>query len=222
MSDWTTSSDDLRRLLSDGPTDRYRARKRLFGELNGTNVTFRSLEFRRITDFTTASAPLGVYNNGILVLNTDISADYPSTGEVVLAVAPVDGDVLEASYFIQWFIDSELEDFVLKAANWLGFGSTTTSVPDGLRPSALSFAASQAYLKMAIRWREQVSEMYKVEDAPSKDVNSQTQEFLALSKEYQDRARNLRNDYYTRQGQNLQPLFSSGLAGNIRDVAPRR
>lgn len=216
---WATPTIDLRRLLSDGATDRYRYRKRVFGEINGTNTTFKTFEFRRVTDFTAAAAPLGVYVNGVRLLPVGITTDYLATGEFVLATAPIDGDVVEASYYVQWFIDAELDDFIVKATNWLGLGSTPANVPDGLVPSAMKFAAAEAYLKQAMRWREALSEGYRVEDAP-KDGLTPADEFIKMSEIFRKEATQNRDEYYRRQGQPLQPLWGV-VSGRVPNPTPR-
>lgn len=214
---WTTSTADLRTLLSDGPTDRYRFRKRVFGELNGTNTLFKTFEFRRVTDFTTAALPLGVFKNGTLLSTSAIAADYASSGEFALVSAPIDGDIIEASYYIQWFTDAELNEFLLRATNWLGLGDQVANVPDGLIPAAKEFAAAQAYLKMAIRWAEHMSEIYRVEDAPDKSTTDKIQSFRDLAEMHSKTAKSYRDDFYTRQGQNLQPLFGT-ISGAVRTM----
>lgn len=215
---WITAVFDLRTLLSDGPEDRYNSRKRCFGEVNGTNNTFRTFEFRRITDFTTATTPLGVYINGTRLSESDISTDYLNTGEFVIGASgsiPVDGDVVEASYFNQWFLDSELQDFLKVASNWLTSSDDYTQIVGGLTPSALKYAASEAYLKLAIRWRTFLSEQYRVEDEPKKPGTGPADEFIKMADTFREEALKSRDEFYTRQGQALQPLFGSVL-GNVR------
>lgn len=215
---WITAVFDLRTLLSDGPEDRYNSRKRCFGEVNGTNNTFRTFEFRRITDFTTATTPLGVYINGTRLSESDISTDYLNTGEFVIGASgsiPVDGDVVEASYFNQWFLDSELQGFLKVASNWLTSSDDYTQIVGGLTPSALKYAASEAYLKLAIRWRTFLSEQYRVEDEPKKPGTGPADEFIKMANTFRQEALKSRDEFYTRQGQALQPLFGSVL-GNVR------
>lgn len=48
---WTTAASDLRTSLSDNSKDKHCYRKSVFGELNGTNTRFKTLEFRRINNF---------------------------------------------------------------------------------------------------------------------------------------------------------------------------
>lgn len=221
---WTTSTTELRTLLSDGPKDRFRYRKKVFGEVNATNRMFRTFEMRRSTSLTTATAPLGVWLNGVLLSNTLVVADYQETGDFKLAASPTlvlaDGDVLEASYYVQWFLDSELAEFMQRAAEWLGLGANVTVVPAGLQPAALKYAVSEAYQKLAIRWSEHMSETYRVEDSPDYKQTTNAQKFLDMSKTFREDATNLRDQYYTRQGQSLQPLFGTVL-GNVSRVTPR-
>lgn len=220
MASWTTAVIDLRTLLSDGDTDRYNSRKKCFGEVNGTNNTFRTFEFRRITDFTSATVPLGVYINGVRLNESVISTDYPGTGEFVIGASgsiPVDGDVVEASYFNQWFLDTELANFLETASNWLSSSVDFLLVPNGLRPCALKYAAAEAYLKMAQRWRTWISEMYRVEDEPKTQGQGPVESFIEMSEKFRDQALKARDEFYKRQGRSLQPLSGSVL-GNVRKV----
>ena len=113
---WTTALQDLRNHLSDGATDRYHFRKRCFGEIDGTNTRFKTFEFRRVTDFTQEE---GVYINGVLQPASGVSSDSLIPGEFILQTAPSDGSIVEASYYTQWFLDSELEDFLKQSSRWL-------------------------------------------------------------------------------------------------------
>jgi hypothetical protein len=219
MGTWSTAIIDLRTLLSDGSIDRYSSRKRCFGEINGINTTFKTFEFRRITDFTTAIIPQGVYIDGMILPATGISADYINTGEFVLnpSFAPSAGSIVEASYYTQWFLDSELDDFLKTASNWISSQNDYTVTPSGLQPCILKYAAAEAYLKMALRWRTFLSEMYRVEDQPHKPGTAPSDEYTKMSETFREQALKARDEYYTRQGRSLQPLFGSVL-GNIRQM----
>ena len=218
---WATTQeaiDDLRNLLGDSDVDKYAYRKKVIGTPNGSIVSFKTLERRRVTDFTTSVAPFGVYVNDALV---SVSADSTQTGEITLAAAPVDGDDVTASYYYQWFIDSELDQFLKNASQWLGLTSTYINVPDGLVPSALHYAGQEAYHRLANWWQTRLSETYRLEDVPSNKDDSSIKNWLELAKTFEEKALRLRNDYYTRQGQNLQPLFGS-IRGSVRDLVPKR
>ncbi len=219
MSVWNTAVTDLRTQLSDGDTDRYSSKKRCFGEVNGTNPSFRTFEFRRITNFTSATFPQGVYIDGTVVPATGILADYPSSGEFTLGSGhiPVNGQVVEASYYSQWFTDAELTSFLQVASNWLLSSSDYTVLPQGLWPCALKYAAAEAYLKMAVRWKTFLSEMYRVEDEPKKQGTGPADSYIKMAEAFRKEAKDARDEFYTRQGRNLQPLFGSML-GNIRPM----
>lgn len=216
---WSNAIEDLRALLSDGPTDRYNFRKRCFGELNGTNTRFKTFDFRRITDFTTSAASAGqVFLNGVPVPATGIAADFILTGEFQLVTPPVDGDILEASYFQQWFIDSELDSFLQTGSRWLfSSGDYVNITPDGLIPAVLKYAASEAYLKMSIRWRTYLSDGFKVEDVPKEAGKAPADPYIGMAKTFRDEALALRDEFYKRQGQALQPLFAT-ISGRVRNL----
>jgi hypothetical protein len=221
---WTTAVSDLRLILSDGDTDKMRAYKRVFGQIDGTNATFKSFEFRRVTDFSspaTDSGPLGVYVSGVKVLSSDVVSDDPGTGFFTLATAPVVGDVVECTYFIRYFLDTEIDGFLRLAQNWLIGANDFSSTPEGLRPCLLQYAAGEAYQKLAMRFSEHMSETYRLEDMPDVKRTALVAEYKAAASEAKDQATKLRNEYYSRQGQHLAPLFGT-FSPNIRDVGPRR
>lgn len=217
---WTTAVVDLRKLLSDGPTDKLRYRKRVMGIQDGANKVFKTFEFRRVTNLVTATAPYGVYVNDVLV---SVSADDLSvTGEFTLATAPTNGDTVRATYFLQWFVDAELEEFLISAAQWIGFADNYQAIPDGLQPSAKEYAASQAFQKLVLRWSENMAETYQLFDAPDERRFDPVQAYMNISKAKYELAVKLRDDVYkNRKGQALAPI-TGVLAGTVKNVAPNR
>lgn len=215
---WTTANVDIRRILSDGPKDKLRHRKRVFGKIDGTNTKFKTLEFRRLTTLVGAVAPEGAYVDGVLAAVT--SDDFSNTGEFTLTTAPVDGEVVEATYFIQWFLDTEIDGFAQDAANWLGFG-LAVDIPPGLRPAAIHYAAQEAYLKLAVRWAEELSETYRLEDAPSDGAFEVVDKYRQIAMDMHKKSMALRDDYYTRSGKTKQPSFGI-IAGAVKDPMPKR
>lgn len=216
---WADPVGDLRKLLSDGPTDKLRYRKKVLNPQNGVNVTFKTFEFRRITDFTTATAPAGVYVDDVLAV---VSADDPSgTGEFTLATPPTDGQVVRATYNIQWFTDDELIEFLTTAAQWIGVSDDYTEIPSGLQPAAKEFAAHQAYQKLVLRWSENMSDVYQLFDAPDERKFDPIKTYMDISKAKFDLATKMRDDAYTRKGQALAPR-SGIVPGYVQQVAPNR
>lgn len=218
---WTTALSDLRVKLSDGPTDKLRAYKKVFGRLDGSNKLFKTFEYRRLTNFTTAAAPLGVYKNDVILATSVIATDDPATGFFSLTTAPADGDVLECAYYAQWFLDTELQEFLRIATDWcLGFDDWT-GAPNGLFQAILNYASAEAYQKLSIRWAEHTSESFRLEDAPDPKNFSIVKQYSDTSIALRKEATVLRDDYYTRKGQSKAPAFGI-LKGRVRDVAPSR
>lgn len=214
---WDTSLLELRNLVSDGAADRLRYRKRVFGKIDGTNVTFKTFEFRRVTDLSAAVAPEGAYVDGVTAA---VLSDVPIVGEFVLSVPPTDGQVVEATYYAYWFTDDEINMFMSSAAQWLSY-ITVDQIPPGLRPAALHYGAQAAYQKLSTKWAESISETYRLEDAPKDGAFEIVTKYQEAAKMMHDKSFQLRDDFYTRSGQALQPLFSS-IAGRVSDPVPKR
>ena len=217
---WANPINDLRILLSDGPTDKLRANKAVMGNQNGINSTFKTFEFRRQNDFTAASSvsPFGISINGVLVAPSAVATDDTSTGFFSLAPSSVGtNDQLTTTYYIQWFIDSELDFFLQQSSLWLGAGSNYTATADGLKDAALKFAASNAYMKLSLRYAEDFAmEAYRLQDAKDDKRMDIVQAYQNASKQARKDANDSRNDFYTRKGQPLAPI-SGTIAGNVRN-----
>lgn len=218
---WTTGISDLRTNLSDGATDKYRSRKKVLGECNGSNTHFKTFESRRVTDLTAAAAPLGVYVAGTRLAPSDIASDDPVTGEFTLSTPPTDGQDVEASYYSQWFVDSEISEFLNSASRWLGLGADHTVIPDGLQPAALKYAQHDAYSKLALRFAEHTSEMYRLEDGQDPKRMEIVDAYQKASSASLKEAVSMRDDYYKRQGRANAPAFNYA-RGAVRNETPRR
>lgn len=215
----------LRTLIKDNPTDKLCSNKAVIAPaIDGVNRVFKTFEYRRVTNFTTASAfPLGVYKNGAPLAPTAITQDDTDSGnfQVAVSVVPNNRDTIRATYYYQWFTDPELQSFLENASTWLGLGTTYINLPDGLNSSALRFAAQESYLAAAMKYSTRASEVYKLEDAPSEDILKAMTAFQDMADHFMETAKALRDDYYTRQGQSLAPLFGFALGGVV-DPTPRR
>lgn len=215
---WLTAESDLRTRLSDNSEDKFAFRKKCFGDCNSVNTSFKTLEFRRLTPLDSAAAPLGVYVNGV---STPASADFPTTGDFALGTAPANGDLVEASYYYQWFTDIEIDQFLRLSTNWLNLGDDWTTLPSGLHPSCLEYSLGEAYEKLALRWSQRLSEQYLLQDAIDKDRPSLADTYMKWSMNFKKNAAVLRNDYYSRAGQNETPA-SGVISGSVREVVPSR
>jgi hypothetical protein len=224
MGTWTTAVSDLQTLLNDQPDDRYCYRKRVFGDINGTNVNFKTFEFRRQTNFASAGSaipPLGVYLNGTILATSAVASDDVTSGEFVLNAAPTDGQVLEATYYYQWFLVTELQAMLVNASRWLQNGEDYTTIPDGLNQGALYFAGKLAMEKMALKYSTRASNTFLLEDQPKKDALSVAETYSKQAADFMKSAVDFRDDYYTRSGQSL-AAFSTSSFGMVSGVTPRR
>ena len=215
---WANPIGDLRILLSDGPTDKLRANKAVMGNQNGTNATFKTFEFRRQNNFTAASTvnPLGISINGLLVAPSAVSADDPQTGFFSLAPSSVGAnDLVTTTYYIQWFLDSELDFFLQQAGMWLGGTSDYTTIADGLKDAALKFAASNGYTKLSLRYAEDMaSATYRLQDDKDDKRMDIVTAYQNAAKQARKDANDSRNDFYTRKGQPLSPI-SGTIVGQV-------
>jgi hypothetical protein len=218
---YQTGIADLRLLLSDQGDDRYVYRHRCLGQIDGNNVQFKTFFRRRVTNFTTAlTGGEGVYVDGSQVLQASVGWDNQETGEFAFTIAgvPQEGSIVEASYYYQWFDDSELDTFLQQSSRWLQGFNDYTQTNAALIDALIKYGASQGYAKMAQRWRTYMSQDYRVEDAPKDSPTYTTNDFLSLSKYFRAEALASRTEYMeTRQGRALQPLFGS-IRGNVRSL----
>ncbi len=214
----------LRTLVKDNPTDKLCSTKAVLGTVDGTNQIFKTFEYRRLTDFTDSlDFPLGVYYNGNQLAATGVAQDDPDSGtfQLQLSPPPSNRDSIRATYYYHWFTDDELAEFLTNASNWLGLGPTYINLPDGLIAAALRFAAQEAYLAAAMKYTTRMSEVYKLEDAPSEEILKALDAFRGMADDFMESAKDLRDDYYKRQGQSLAPNFGFAL-GAVTDPTPRR
>jgi hypothetical protein len=218
---WSTAVNELRYAIADNPKDKLRYRKEVIGTVDGVNTIFKTFEIRRLTLFTTGStgAPEGVFIDNAV---TTVIQDDPESGEFVLQAAPTNGQRIEASYYIQWFRDTELDDFMQNAGQWIGIGTDYTQIIDDLQPAATEYGAFQAYQRLSLQWAENMSATYKTQDAPDKDRWNPVQQYMNIAKAKYDLAMKLRDDVYkNRKGTALAPRFQN-MAGRVKDVPPNR
>lgn len=218
---WSTAIADARMKLNDGPTDKLRAFKRVLGQIDGVNTRFKTFEFRRVTLLNAAAAPLGVYIDQVLIPGASIAVDDLMTGYFTLTTPPSPGQVLEATYFIQYFLDDEITTFLRFSSEWLGFGPDYTNLPGGLQPAAIQYVAAEGYQKLASRFSEHLSETYRLEDMPDVTRQALIAEYKEAAEKSREQAHKLRDEYYTRQGQSKAPLFAVN-RGYVSNVVPNR
>ena len=216
---WTTAVSDVRVLISDGPTDKLRYRKEVFGNLDSSNTVFKTFEIRRITTLVGAAAPVGVYKNGVL---QTVSSEDLESGEFTLASPPAAGDILRATYYVQWFNDSEVQQFLTSASEWISGADDWTMLANALWPAAKTYAAATAFQKLVSRFSQNLAEQYQLYDAPDQKRFDPTVAWGKESERLFKLAFELRDDVYKdRQGRAKAPIAKS-IRGRTRDVPPNR
>lgn len=218
MSDWINAKPDLRRTLNDGDTDKLYHRKAVFGQVNGTNADFKTLEKRRVTNLTTATAPLGVYVNGVIAA---VTTDDLEVGQFTLGTPPTGGDIVEATYYVQFFLDSELDGFLADSSEWLGNNGDPLLTQEGLRPASLQYSAYLAYQKLAMRFHENLSTTYRLEDAPTEGNIKYLEWLNSMADGFLKRATSLRQNFYARNDQASAPLYAVAIGAVPRNVPNR-
>jgi len=216
---WLTAVSDVRKIISDGPTDKLSYRKKVLNIINGVNKIFKTFEMRRVSNFTSPTGPVGVFvdDSPVTVISDDVTS-----GEFVVNTAPTDGQSLTATYYWQWFLDAELQEFLVDSAEWIGVGVDYTQIPESLRPASKEYAAHKAYQKLVSKMAVNLAETYQLYDAPDGKRFDPVSMYMKISKEKYDLALKLRNDVYDgRKGQAKAPI-SVSIAGRVRDVPPNR
>lgn len=214
---YLTGRQDLTIRISDGPTDRFNYAKRCFGSVNGANLNFKTFDARRYTKFTQQP---GVLINGITQSPANVAFDNPISGEFILneAITPQDGDVVEATYYNRYFLDAELDNELIMASRILFSTDNVSVIPLGLVPAAIEYAAANCYRKLAERFATMVSSGFKVEDAPDDQTKGPVERYTALADKAFETVDSMITLFYTRQGQNRQPLFGAAV-GTIRNLS---
>lgn len=202
---WTTAKAELRKLISDDSTDKRTIKKECIGLVNGTNKQFITFDYRRTTDFTAVNPfPLGVFVDGVSVA---VTLDDPASGVFELAVAPALNKKVEATYFSQWFLDANLDQYLKDSALFCRAADVDTISPQ-LRHAALKYAAAEAYQFLSLFWARQTSEAFKLNDAMEKDRFALVKSYADMAKTFRSEATVVRDDFYERSGTQKSPSWN--------------
>lgn len=217
---WATAVADVRTVLSDGPTDKLRWHKDVLGLQDGVNVNFKTFEARRISPLVGSNgAPIGVFINNVLV---STSSEDLESGLFVLSVAPINGALVRATYYIQWFDDAEIQQFLTTASEWISGADDWTQLPNNLWPAAKTFSAASGFQKLSLRFATNMAETFQLYDSPDQKRFDPVTAYSKIANDMFKLAFELRDDVYkNRQGQALAPIARS-IRGRVRDVPPNR
>lgn len=217
---WATALADIRTELSDGPTDKLRWHKQIIGQQDGTNTFFKTFEGRRVSALVGSNgSPIGVFVNNVSVT---VSSEDLESGQFVLASPPGGGDLVRATYYIQWFDDAEITQFLTTASEWISSADDWTQLDPGLWPAAKKYAAGEAYQKLVLRFAQNMSETFQLYDVPDQKRFDPVKTYSDIAENMFKLAFELRDDVYkNRKGQALAPIGRT-LRGRVRDVPPNR
>jgi hypothetical protein len=199
----------------------------LQGELDGTNATFQ-IPQSRIVIFPGVGTPTifpQLYKNSApLAFNTDYTVPNAKQGLILFATPaiPKPGDALTATFNWTWWDDIELDQFLTKGANEIGFttyycssssvpgtivqpipgGSIPTDIPDGLFNAITLIAAGLAARALAMRF----SLKYDISAGDQSFSPSQmAKSYSELAKDLEKRGYAARDDFYKGQGRQYRP-----------------
>lgn len=155
MAVWDISSavTSLRSLLGDNPGDKFEFKTDVFPTPDGVTTRFFVGQTR------VSPGTLEVYRNGVLLQAVSGAAVNETKGEFTYEAedGPLKACLLQASFYYQWFTDAELTEFLGEAANMLSLESPSGDFSVGLRPTLMSWACYNAYMRKAAEFAETVT-----------------------------------------------------------------
>lgn len=211
--DLATAVSETRAFLNDGPQDKPVKRKQLVGNVNGSNTQFQTWEDRLVPGSFIAFVD---FTQVPVVELDDIQ------GVVQLATAPTPGQVVRGRYYYQFFLDSEMQEFVQRGAAMIVESEDVTLVAPGLKDACMSFAGYFGFRKQAIRWAHRMSDRFLLEEEPLvQEPIARPNHFEQIAQKFYDEGRVLRDDFYKRHSRSLAPAFAM-FKPRIPPIAPRR
>ena len=220
---------ELRQLMSDSDMHKKSTKKKLIGKIDGNNVEFYTYD-KRIVGSTLELFVTDAANNEAQLLNSEYSLEDPVKGFVKLEKALDPNSKITGNYYWQFWIDSELKNFLNKGAE--SIGQFTDSIPDntymaiqaGLRQAALFFAAHLCVNSLIqLEMNRRHSEEFLIEQDGNDDKNftAMITAMRGQSKDYWDRAVIMRDDFHKRVGKRNAPAFAIKL-GSVRRYGANR
>lgn len=222
MSTWAKAVTEFRQMLFDTDTNKRSTRKKILGDINGTNTKFRTYDKRLV------ESSVEVFQAGVAI---SFSVDDAVAGELTITPAPEGNVKLEASYYWTWWTDAEVTTYLNKGAEAVGQWNDNVvpdqaylQIPPGLKTAAMYFAASMAQTSLIqyMQNRPHSSE-FLVEQDQKDDANfgATLDAMRRLANDYHDKAIQHRDDFYKRLGKREAPAFGVKI-GATRNYGPRR
>lgn len=219
---YTAAINELRQMLMDTEFNKASHHKRLIGAVDGTNTLFVTYDKKLVERTVRIFVDLDEVPFDIV----DVIA-----GEIQLGEAPAINSKVNYSAYWQFWLDTELKNFLNKGAETCGIWNDGT-VPDdaylkiypGLKHAALYFAcetALSAQINYLVNRRH--SEEFNVEqDGNNDEAFSYTIEAMQKSADsYFKKAFTLRDDFFKGQGARFRPSFGIK-RGQSKGYGPKR
>jgi len=226
MMSYTTALLELRQMIADTQYNKRSTKKKLVGDVDGSNKLFYSYDKRILGD----TLDVFVDNEKVCYdLNDAIS------GEIQLKNAPEASQSVTASYYWTWWTDDELTNFLNKGAQMCGQISPEAEsdpandqsyllIPPGLRNGALNFAASLAdtALVQYLVARKHSQEFALEQDGGDDEGYSKFLDSLSkAASTFMKTGMTMRDDFYKAQGRQYSPAFGIKVVAT-RQYGPRR
>lgn len=152
MASWSESAAiaQFRSIVGDGVSDHFVYKTKPYPSPDGLTKQFFAGHHRIV------SSTLSIFLQGAS-LAVSGTPDYTG-GYFTVTTAPSPSGNFQASYYYQWFTDTEIVSFLTSAANALRFDTVDDSgIAIGLRPALVTMAASDAFYRKAAEYSNAIS-----------------------------------------------------------------
>lgn len=201
----------LRILAQDTPTANLIRQEVPQGAVDGVNTKYRIEHYPVVSG--SVYMTVGTSFRG----QTGFTVDLVN-GIIAYTVAPTAGSKpFECDYNYNWFTDTDHTQFLLSAAQSLGFAAAV-DVPTGLNPAMLHYALHHFWERRASAYANKYSSSG---GQAGHSVEVVTKAYKALSDTAMKDADKMRDDFYKKQGRRENPA-SGVVSYKIDPFTPRR
>lgn len=165
-------------------------------------LRFESVPFQEYVTVFAVPGSLAAYLDGSATPASP-SADVDRNGNFTLPAPPT--SKLQVTYAWQFFLDGDVDGFVDGARAWLRDFADVGTIPDGLTPALLHYAAGEACSALA---RKCQLANVRAGDAGA-DLAEIGKQYAAQAKDLRAAAVKERDDYYARAGVTRAPAMAA-------------
>lgn len=198
-----------RTILNDKLSDNF-SQDDISDLVDGSAVTFRAFNMNILNAAGGAPADPIVRVNGIA---SAISSFVASTGMITLSSAPASGSLTYLEYFFQLMADADYIGFAQQGLEFVGLvPNFTLSTQDSGIAGPLSSAVVHYMAHLAASKMTNLASWYYHATAGNKDVDKTeiAKAFTDMAKEQYATAKEVRDDFYTREGARNAPAWGRG------------